>query len=77
MSHVSERTQTAECQVVGAMEPGFDEILTPDALAFIAELSRRYSPNIADLLAKRLHPGGQLPGIEPSLPRFVIRQSLF
>ncbi len=40
-------------QLVGADVPGSDEILTGDALAFIAELQRRYGPEREGLLARR------------------------
>ena len=34
--------------------PGFEEILTPDALAFIEELVREFSPRLDSLLQKRI-----------------------
>ena len=40
--------------VVGARVPGSDEILTEEALAFVAELHRRFAPNRAALLARRV-----------------------
>ena len=37
----------------GAMEPGFDEVLTTDALAFLEELQRRFGPTREELLRAR------------------------
>jgi malate synthase A len=39
--------------VHGPMGPGYDEILTPDALAFVAELARAAEPRRAELLERR------------------------
>ncbi len=51
-------------------EPGFDEILTPDALRFLAELHRRFGARRRDLLDRRVArqaaiDGGQLPDFLP------------
>jgi malate synthase A len=35
------------------MRPGYDEVLTPDALAFVADLARRFAPAVARLLERR------------------------
>ena len=43
----------AGVQITGAMSPGFDAILTPDALAFVARLHRAFEPRRQELLAKR------------------------
>src|SRR3979411_350472 len=37
----------------GAMHSGFDEVLTPDALDFVAELQRRFGARREELLAAR------------------------
>jgi malate synthase len=37
----------------GALKPRYDEILTPAALAFVAELTRRFSPRIQEALERR------------------------
>ena len=37
----------------GPIEPGFDEVLTADALEFVAELQRRFGPERSRLLAAR------------------------
>jgi malate synthase len=39
--------------VTGAVEDRFAEILTPDALAFVADLQRRFGPRRTELLARR------------------------
>jgi malate synthase len=46
-------TTHSNLRLEGAIEPGFDEILTPDALEFVAELQRRFGPERHDLLAAR------------------------
>jgi malate synthase len=54
----------------GAMEPGFDEVLTTDALAFLEELQRRFGPTREKLLRarakrrQRLAEGGALAFLE-------------
>jgi malate synthase len=40
-------------RVTGPMHPGFDRILTDDALAFVADLHRRYNSRRLDLLEAR------------------------
>jgi len=40
-------------KVVGAIEDRFDEVLTPEALAFVADLQRRFGPRRTELLARR------------------------
>ncbi|HSF84997.1 MAG TPA: malate synthase A [Acidimicrobiia bacterium] len=40
-------------EVLGDLEPHFDEILTDDALAFVADLHRRFNPRRIELLAAR------------------------
>jgi malate synthase len=57
---------TADVDLRGSMEPGFDDVLTAEALAFVEELQRRFGPTRAELLAaragrrKRLAQGGTL-----------------
>ena len=54
----------------GAMEPGFDEVLTTDALAFVVELQHRFGPTREELLRaraerrQRLAQGGALDFLE-------------
>jgi malate synthase len=44
---------TPAAAVLGAMKPRFDEILTPEALAFVADLHKRFEPVRRRLLAAR------------------------
>jgi malate synthase len=37
----------------GPLGPGFERILTADALAFVADLARTFGPRVAELLARR------------------------
>jgi malate synthase len=43
----------AGVEIAGPLEAGFEEILTPDALAFVARLSRSFAPDVAALLQAR------------------------
>lgn len=43
-----------QIEVKGKLHPGFDEILTPEALAFVAELHTKFNPTRETLLANRL-----------------------
>jgi malate synthase len=57
-------------QVNGALKPGFDEILSAEALAFIADLHRRFNPARQRLLAARVArqktlDAGQDPDFDP------------
>ena len=38
----------------GAIGPGYDKVLTPEALAFLADLQRRFNPRREELLAARI-----------------------
>lgn len=40
-------------ELLGAMKPGYDAILTPQALGFVAELSRRFEARRRELIALR------------------------
>ncbi len=46
-------SETSECQITGPMRPGYEEVLTPEAMRLIAELTRLARPTIDDLLARR------------------------
>jgi malate synthase len=46
-------TTHAKLELNGPMEPGFDEVLTPDALEFVAELEQRFGPRRRELLDAR------------------------
>jgi malate synthase len=62
--------QVDEIELQGKAEPGFEEVLTPDALEFIAELQRRYGATRKTLLEaraerrERLRAGGTLDFLE-------------
>jgi malate synthase len=47
-------TLPAGLQIFGAMKPGFEQILTADALALVAKLHRAFEPRRRELLAKRV-----------------------
>jgi malate synthase len=40
-------------EVVGAIEDRFDEVLTPEALAFVTDLQQKFGPRRKELLARR------------------------
>jgi malate synthase len=46
-------TRPSGVEVLGPLAKGYEEILSPDALAFLAELERRFGPRRHDLLARR------------------------
>jgi malate synthase len=46
-------TTEANIELTAAVEPGFDEVLTSDALAFVAELHRRFDERRRQLLEAR------------------------
>ena len=46
-------TTAAGVTLHGELKPGYDEILTPEALEFIADLQRTFGPRRAELLARR------------------------
>ena len=46
-------TTHAGVELQGTIEPGFDEVLTRDALDFVAELHRRFDPIRHELLSAR------------------------
>ncbi len=46
-------TTHARLELRGAIEPGFDEVLTPDALEFVAELEQRFGGGRRELLEAR------------------------
>ncbi len=43
----------SELEIVAPMKPGYEAILTPEALAFVADLERRFGPERRRLLARR------------------------
>jgi malate synthase len=44
----------AGMQITGEIKPGFERVLTPDALALVAKLSRHFEPRRQELLAARV-----------------------
>jgi len=57
-------------QVVGTMKPGYENILTPDALLFLADLERRFGRTRRNLLEDRQDRQdrfdyGEMPGFLP------------
>ncbi len=46
-------TLPAGVEIRGAMQPGYETVLTPAALEFIADLTRRYGERVQQLLAAR------------------------
>ncbi|MCG2584636.1 malate synthase A [Massilia sp. TS11] len=47
-------TLPAGMQITGAIQPGYERVLTPDALALVAKLSRAFEPRRQELLAARV-----------------------
>lgn len=43
----------AGLEILGAMQPGYDQVLTPAALEFVADLARRFGDRVTSLLAAR------------------------
>src|SRR5688572_28115562 len=60
---------TMGIEIRGAMQPGYDSILTPDALEFVAELTRRFGDRVTTLLDARAARQRQLDG--GALPDFL------
>jgi len=42
------------CTVNATLRPGFETILTREALEFVAELARKFGPRVDELLARRV-----------------------
>ena len=53
MSQESMPRRAGSCEVVGPVRPGFETVLTPAALDFVAELTREFGGRVAELLARR------------------------
>src|SRR5215212_6464882 len=47
------RTVPAGLEIRGPMQPGYETVLTAAALEFVADLSRRFSDRVAELLVAR------------------------
>ncbi|NGP54723.1 malate synthase A [Thioalkalivibrio sp. XN8] len=46
-------TTAPDYQILGPVRPGYEAILSPDAMAFLAELAARFGPRVEELLARR------------------------
>jgi malate synthase len=60
----------AGCAVTGTVRPGFESILTREALEFVAELTRKFGPRVEELLVRRAErqkeiDAGKLPDFLP------------
>jgi len=63
-------TGNDHCRVLGPLQEGYDQILTSDAIEFVAELARRFAPRVDELLERRRGrqaeiDGGQFPDFSP------------
>lgn len=70
MSTSADITHSSKLLISGAMKPGFDEILSADALAFLLDLQSRFGDRVKELLALREQrqqkiDEGQLPDFLP------------
>ncbi len=61
--------EVAVHELRGPLREGFNEILTPEALAFVTELSRRFEPRRTELLKRRAERQRELR--EGALPNFL------
>lgn len=64
------QTTVAGVKIVGPISPAVNEVLTPDALAFVATLHRTFNPRRVELLAARKErqkrfDAGEIPGFLP------------
>lgn len=50
---ITSATSTQAIEIIGDMNPAFEQILTPEALSFIEMLHRHFNPTRLELLAKR------------------------
>ncbi len=67
---MTQLTLPAGMQISGEIKPGFEQILTPEALALVAKLSRAFEPRRQELLAARVAralrlDAGELPDFLP------------
>ena len=51
---MTQLTLPAGMQISGEIKPGYEQILTPDALALVAKLSRAFETRRQELLAVRV-----------------------
>jgi malate synthase len=67
---VSRSSMSTDIQILGDRSPLFDEILSDEAMEFVASLTREFSPRVAELLAMRVErqkaiDAGQMPDFLP------------
>jgi malate synthase len=60
---------TSGIDIRGAMQPGYDSILTPAAVEFVADLTRRFGDRVTALLDARVARQRELDG--GALPDFL------
>ena len=70
MSHANELDAGAAIEITGEIKPEYQQVLTPDALAFVADLHRRFEAERQRVLGLRAErqarfDGGELPGFLP------------
>lgn len=70
MTSATEPTVIQGVQIYAPMEPGYDEVLTDEAVDFVADLTRRFAPRLTSLLkARRIRQerinAGQMPDFMP------------
>jgi malate synthase len=53
MSGDSAASSAPAYEITGPIREGFDEILTPEAMTFVAELAQRFGPRVEELLENR------------------------
>ncbi|MDO8650883.1 MAG: malate synthase A [Undibacterium sp.] len=66
---MTQLTLPAGMQITGEIKPGFEQILTPEALALVVKLSRAFEPRRQELLAARIARTARLDAGE--LPDFL------
>jgi malate synthase len=47
------RTDAEHCRILGPIRPGYEAVLSPQAMGFVAELVIRFGPEVEELLARR------------------------
>jgi malate synthase len=62
-------SSSASLTILGPMKPGYEEILTPEAVAFVTELHQRFAARRFELLAKRVERQARIDAGE--LPHFL------
>jgi malate synthase len=51
--------------ITGAMRPGYERVVTPEALVFVADLVRTFAPRVTEMLARRRERQARLDSGEP------------